>query len=181
MRVKIIIALACLGCLIGGSLGGFYFGLKIGAQNVRWRSDTETAGVLLHAFKLRDAGEADKSASVLNTLLYLSADGTDRYRDNLLLTEDNRKAGEKCLQAVADYYWSHPASFSLQWERTNDLPAGALGQAMMPAVEMYGERHKRIAEILVARRKVEPDGAANRSQPIRSETNRTSSAAGSDR
>jgi hypothetical protein len=29
--------------------------------------------------------------------------------------------------------------------------------------------------------KSEPDGAANRSQPIRSETNRTSAAAGSDR
>jgi demethylmenaquinone methyltransferase/2-methoxy-6-polyprenyl-1,4-benzoquinol methylase len=32
-----------------------------------------------------------------------------------------------------------------------------------------------------SRGEAEPDGAANRSQPIRSETNRTSAAAGSDR
>ena len=161
MRVKIIVASVCLGCLIGGSLAGIYFGLKIGAENVRWRSDTETAGVLLHAFKLRDAGQADKSAAALDTLLYLSADGTERYKNNPLLTEDNRKAGERCLQAVADYYWSHPASFDLQVQQTNDLPVGALGQAMAPVVEMYAERHKRIAEILIARKKVEPDGAGN--------------------
>lgn len=161
MRVKIIVALACLGCLVGGSFAGFYYGLKVGAENVRWRSDTETAGVLLHAFKLRDAGQADRSAAVIDTLLYLSADGTQTYKDNPLLTEDNRKAGDRCLQAVADYYWSHPASFDLQAQQTTNLPEGALGQALAPAVEMYAERHQRIAEILIARKKVEPGDAGN--------------------
>lgn len=45
----------------------------------------------------------------------------------------------------------------------------------------YGTNAERWTEWAKKRESSEPDGAANRSQPIRAETNRTSVAAGSDR
>ena len=43
------------------------------------------------------------------------------------------------------------------------------------------ERHQGLHTLVFTQKRVEPDGSANGSQPIRSETNRTSSAAGSRR
>jgi hypothetical protein len=45
----------------------------------------------------------------------------------------------------------------------------------------YGTNVERWTEWVEKRKNSEPDGAANRSQPIRAETNRTSAAAGPDR
>ena len=45
----------------------------------------------------------------------------------------------------------------------------------------YGTNVEKWTEWVEKRKSSEPDGAANRSQPIRAETNRTSAAAGSDR
>lgn len=161
MRKKLAISIFAGVCVLGFTVGSFWCGLKVGAQNGTWRADTETAAVLVHALKFRDAGDEEKSLDSLHTLLYSAIASTDRYRDNIFLTADNRKAGEKWMQAVADYYWRHPTSFDLQWQKTNGLPAGTLCQAMAPVVELYRERNKRISQILITRKRVEPSAGPN--------------------
>jgi hypothetical protein len=153
MRKKITFITVGAVCFLGCVAASFWFGLTVGAQNGAWRADTETAAALAHASKLRDRGELDKSSNALHTLLYSSAATTDRYKDNLLLNDANRKAAERTLQAVADYYWSHPESFNLQWESPESSPTGPVGNAMAPALQVYDEQHKRIAAILTSRRK----------------------------
>jgi len=183
MRVKIILGAAIImTCFISCVIGSFFYGLRVGAQNGSWRADTETAATLVHALKLKEAGQVDRSSQLLETLLYLSAYTTDRYMDNILLTKANRDAGEKHLQAVADYYWRHPQSFSLKSEATNTAPAGpVLNTAIQPALDIWDERHKRISAILISRKRAESERPARESRAIRSETNSMSSEAGSRR
>ena len=181
MRAKIIISIVGVGCLVLSIVGSFFYGLRLGTQNGTWRADTETAYTLAYALKLRDTGESQKAAAALHTLLYAAAYNSDKYKDSLLLNEANRKAGERCLQAVADYYWKHPTSFDLNWEGTN-VPATdpVLQQRMQPFIGLFGERHRRIAEILISRKKNQ-NATMNASQPIRPATNQSSSTNGTNR
>ena len=68
------------------------------------------------------------------------------------------------------------AALKQQWAVFNS-EAGFRGQAIGNIMVTFGQ----IDSSLEATKKAEPDGPANGSQPIRSETNRTSSAAGSRR
>jgi hypothetical protein len=68
------------------------------------------------------------------------------------------------------------AALRQQWA-VFDSEAGFRGQAIGNIMVTFGQ----IDSGMEATKKAEPDGAANRSQPMRSETNSTSSAAGSRR
>jgi hypothetical protein len=77
-----------------------------------------------------------------------------------------------------------PLCFGRRWYRVTGgiafLLAGLLIVGDIQAGKIHRQRMQRIRAAW-AEKKGEPDGAANRSQPTRSETNQTSAAAGSGR
>jgi hypothetical protein len=64
-------------------------------------------------------------------------------------------------------------AFMTTWQRFSSGPDSCRGAGIGDIMVTFSK--------ILGHTNVEPDGTANRSQPIRSETNRTSAAAGSDR
>lgn len=92
--------------------------------------------------------------------------------------------GAACFLGVLALPWSFFRTSRTRL-RAAVMPSLAVG-VLVPALLFYWQwsilearRHR--AQRYVERRSSEQDGAANRSQPVRVETNRTSAAAGSDR
>ena len=101
-------------------------------------------------------------------------------------------------ELVADYIGSDAMRWLLYWETPSRLwgyasdigyfrvfdfrPDGTVAQTEVTATMTIPQVvWSNLPSSLQKQYKAEPDGAANRSQPIRAETNRTSAAAGSDR
>jgi hypothetical protein len=137
---------------------------------------------------------------LLNAWAYLQIYGIGGWRDQVFASE-GAAASDRALDDFRDgrlrLYCLGGESEKAKYSGTNDGPFEiwipqfypSLGRAHRYSTEQFIEFYNRKMQymhthpdkFLGQKKEVQPDGAANGSQPIRSETNRTSSAAGSRR